>query len=139
MANIKLYDPFREIERFFEDDFPGFFAPVRRHFAPAMDVYQTDKDVVVELQVPKLDPSKLNVTVEKGILKIEAGYEEEKKDEGKEYFHREIRRGGFARMVALPVPVKEDQADASYENGVLKVTLPKVEAKEAKKIEVKIK
>ncbi len=135
-------DPFSEIERFFDEEFPsfGFIPAVKRSLEPAMDVYQTDKELVVELQVPKLDPKDIKVTVEEGVLKVEGGQAETSEEEGKEYFRREIRRGHFIRMLALPVPVKEDSAKAEFEHGVLKVTLPKSEpVSKAKAIEVEVK
>jgi len=135
---IIKYDPFKEVERFFEDDF-GFFPAVRRHLGPSMDVYETDNDLVVELQVPKIDASKVNVEVEDGVLKIEGGDEQVKENEGKNYYRKEIKSGSFSRMLSLPVSVKEDEAKAVYEHGVLRVTLPKVEQKKAKRVDVEVK
>lgn len=137
---IVKYDPFRDLERFFEDDFFGFVPAMKRHLEPAMDVYQTDTDLVVELQIPKVDPKEFAVTVEDGVLKVEGGRAEEHEEKGKEYFRREIRRGRFSRMIALPVAVKDADAKAVFEHGVLKVTIPKAEPKQAPKavhIEVK--
>lgn len=137
---IIKYDPFRDLERFLEDDFFGFVPAVKRHLEPAIDVYQTDSDLVVELQVPKMDPKEFKVTVEEGVLKVEGGHAEEQEEGGKEYFRREIRRGHFSRMLALPVAVKEDEAKAKFEHGVLKVTLPKAQPKQAPKaVEIEVK
>jgi HSP20 family protein len=136
---ITKSDPIREIERFFdEEDMFGFFPAVKRHFGPAMDVYETDNDLVVELQAPKVDPGKINIAVKEGVLKIEGGEEQESEESGKTFHRKEIRKGHFVRMLSLPVNVKEDQAEATYENGVLKITIPK-DVKPAKKIEVKVK
>lgn len=136
---IIKYDPFKDIDRFFDEDLFGFMPTVRKHIGPPMDVYETDKELVVELQTPSLDPSKVNISVEDGILKIEAGHKEEKKEEGKNYYRKEIRSDSFVRMFALPVEVKEDEAQANYENGILKITIPKSEVKEKKRIEIKVK
>jgi HSP20 family protein len=138
---IIRHSPFADIERFFDEEFPsfGFIPAVKRAMEPAMDVYQTDHDLVVELQVPKMDPKDIKVTVEEGVLKVEGGQTEEKEEKGKEYFRREIRRGHFVRMISLPVPVKEGEAKASFENGVLKVTMPKTEQTKPKSIEIEVK
>jgi HSP20 family protein len=133
------FNPLHEIENFFNDDMFGFFPSLKRHFEPPMDIYQTEKEFVVELQTPKTLAEKVNVSVEDGILKIEASQSEEKQEEGRQYFRREIRQGGFMKMISLPVPVKDDEAKAVYENGVLKVTVPKSEIKEPKKINVEVK
>lgn len=137
MAIIKS-DPFREIERLFNDD-DLFFPAVRRTFGPPMDVYQTDADVIVELQMPKIDPKNVKISIEEGILRIEGQSEETQEDKGKNYFRREIRSGSFARAISLPVPVKEDSVEATYEHGILKISMPKVEPKKPKNIEVRVK
>ena len=136
---ITKYDPFRDLERFFDDDFFGFVPAVKRHMEPAMDMYQTDGELIVELQVPKVDPKDITVTVEDGVLKVEGGNEEEKEDTAKQYFRREIRRGRFVRMLSLPVHVKEDGAKATFEHGVLKITLPKIEQAKPKAVEIEVK
>lgn len=137
MALIK-YDPFKEMERFLEDDLFGFFPAIKRHMDPAMDMYHTEKDIVIELQVPKIDPTKINISIEEGVLKVEGGQQQSEEEKGKEYFRREIRRANFVRMVQLPTPVKENEVEATYENGILKIVLPKTEVKRTK-VDVKVK
>jgi HSP20 family protein len=136
--DITKIDPVKEMEKIMDDDFLGFFPAVRRFVAPAMDVYETEKELVVELQTPNIDPSKINVCVEDGVLKIEGGVENVKEKEGRNYYKKEIRSGQFARSLILPVGVKEDEVKAKYENGMLKITMPKSEIKKPKKIEVEI-
>jgi len=136
---IVKYDPFKELDKFFDEDLFGFMPAVRRQMSPPMDVYETENELVVELQTPNLDPSKINISVEEGILKIEAGKREEKQEDGKNYYRKEIRSDSFVRMFALPVEVKDEEAQATYENGLLKVILPKSDVKKAKKVEIKIK
>ncbi len=138
---IDRHDPFRSIERFFDEEMPsfGFIPAVKRSLEPAMDVYQTDHDLVVELQVPKVDPKEIKVTVEEGVLRVEGGEAQEQEEEGKQYFRREIRRGHFVRMLSLPVPVKEKEAKASFEHGVLRVVMPKAEQAKPKTIEIEVR
>lgn len=138
---IIRHSPFADIERFFDEEFPsfGFIPAVKRAMEPAMDVYQTDHELVVELQVPKVDPKDIKVTVEDGVLKVEGGQAVEQEEKGKEYFRREIRRGQFVRMLSLPVSVKGHEAKASFEHGVLKISLPKTEESKPKAIEIEVK
>lgn len=136
---IMKYDPFRDLGRFMEEDFFGFVPAVRRQFEPSMDVYQTEHDLIVEMQVPKIEPKNLKVTVEDGVLKVEGRSSEEKEGHGKEYFRREIFRGEFSRMLSLPMSVKEGETKASFEHGVLRITMPKSEAVKPKTIEVEVK
>ncbi|HZZ99633.1 MAG TPA: Hsp20/alpha crystallin family protein [Candidatus Paceibacterota bacterium] len=134
---ISKIDPFHEIERFFNDE--DFFLPaVRRTFGPPMDISQTADDVIVELQIPKMDPKNVHVRVENGVLTIEGKSEETEEEKDKNYIRREIRSGSFRRMVSLPSDVQADQAAAHYENGVLKITMPKSEHTKPKDIEIKI-
>lgn len=131
--------PFREIENLFEDD-DFFFSlvPRVRITEPAMDIYETDKEVVAEVNLPGLDSEKIEVTVEDGTLKISGGAEERKEEKERGYWKRELRRGHFERMVRLPVPVKENEVEATYDKGILKIIMPKAEAQAAKK-KIKIK
>lgn len=133
------WKPFGDLDKFFEDD--EWLLPVfpKGRMEPAMDVYETDKAVVAEVSVPNIDPEKINVSVENQILRVSGSMEEEKKEEKKGYWRKEIRKGSFERMVRLPVPVDESKVEAEYEKGVLKVTMPKIEAKAAKKVKVKAK
>lgn len=107
---------------------------------PAIDVSQTDKDVVVELEVPAgIDPEKVDISLEGDMLTARGHAEEEHEEKNKNYHRKEIRRGSFERSVILPAKVKADMADAMCEKGILKITIPKVEPEQAKKVQVKIK
>jgi HSP20 family protein len=146
MTILKKYDPFRELERFFEGDLFGFMPAVKRYFEPAMDIYEDNNKLVAEIQIPKINPKNVHISIEgrddePKMLKIEGtqNEEEEKNDESKNYYRKEIRTGHFVRMFRLPVPVKEDTAEASFEDGILKVSIEKGEEKQPKKIEIKLK
>lgn len=65
--------------------------------------------------------------------------DEKKEEKEKGYWRREIRTGSFERMVRLPVAVKEDAVEATYEKGVLKIVMPKAEAKPSSKVKIQIK
>lgn len=139
---IIRWDPLREFDRFFHEDW-GLVPMLKKSVPfdlPSMDVYQTDDAVVAELQVPAgIKPERVEVVVEDNMLTIRGESEEEKEEKKKDYVRREIRRGSFERSVMLPARVKEDAAQANYENGVLKVTLPKTEEPKGKKVQVNVK
>ena len=131
---------FSDLDKFFGDDdwlLPVF--PRAEIVKPAMDVYETDKDVVAEVNIPDFDPKKVDVSVESGVLKVSGKMEEKKEEKEKGYWRKEIRKGSFERMVRLPVAVKESAVEASYENGVLKITMPKAEAKPSSKVKIRVK
>lgn len=134
------WKPFSSLEKFFEDD--EWFFPVftRKDIAkPAMDLYETDKEVVAEVNIPNFDPEKIEVEVENGILKVSGKIDEEQEEKKKGYWCKEIRKGSFERSITLPVAVKEDKVEATYENGLLKIVMPKLETKPKPKIKIKVK
>lgn len=113
--------------------------PAIRINQPAMDISETDKEVVVETELPDVDPKKIDVSVEKNMITIKGSSEEKKEEKKKNYYRKEIRRGSFCRSATLPSAVKEDKAKATYKNGILKVVIPKAvaRAKKAEKVTVK--
>ncbi|NUQ57054.1 MAG: Hsp20/alpha crystallin family protein [Candidatus Paceibacter sp.] len=129
------WKPF-DMDRFFDDE---FFAPLVGGGRPSMDVYETEKDVVAEVSLPGIDPSKVEISVRNDVLEISGHTEEKKEEKGKDYWRKEIRTGSFDRVVRLPVAVKEDKVEASYEKGVLKIVMPKAEEKAEKKVRIKIR
>jgi len=128
-----------DLDRFFEEDWllPTFSSI--RIPEPAMDVYETDKEVIAEVNLPGIDPEKVEISVKDQILRVSGRSEEKKEEKEKGYWRREIKKGSFERMVRLPSPVKEDKVDATYEKGVLKIVMPKTEMKKEKSIKIKVK
>lgn len=130
--------PLWEIERWFEE-WPEFEFPEIR--TPRMDVYETENEVVAELEIPGVKPENINVEVKNNVLKVEAKEEEKKEVKEKGYFKREIGKRYFKRQILLPTEVIGEKAEAEYDNGILKIKIPKVKEKkrEGKKIKVKVK
>ena len=108
---------------------------------PSVNIRETPKDYVLEVAAPGLERKDFNIEVKDNTLNISAE-KEEKKEEKKEnngYYRKEYSFNSFRRSFSLPENVKEGEIDAKYENGILKVTLPKVKetpAKPSKKIPV---
>ena len=134
------WKPFDELNHFFSDE--DWFLPVLPKFqtAPAMDMYETDKDIVAKVNLPGIDPKKVDISVKNGILRISGSSEEKTEEKKKGYWRKEIKKGSFERVAQLPSKVEEDKIDATYEKGVLKIIMPKVQAKTSeKKIKIKVK
>jgi HSP20 family protein len=94
-------------------------------WAPACEVFSKDGDVVVELDLPGVDPDKdVQVTVQDGVLCI-SGERHPRDREGEGYYRREWRQGAFTRGFTLPAGVTGEGITASYHNGVLQVVVPK--------------
>lgn len=128
------------MDKFFGED--DWFLPVfpRMDIAkPAMDVYETNKEVVAEVNIPDFDPEKVDVSVDDGVLKVSGKMDEEKEEKEKGYWRKEIRKGSFERMVRLPAVVKEDEVDAVYEKGILKIRMPKAKTEPKPKVQIKVK
>jgi HSP20 family protein len=132
------------IQKFFDDD--GWFtAPLTsrlpetftRGNVPPVNVAETDKDMTVTVELPGLKEDDINVAFQGNLLTIRAErkFEEEKKD--KQYHRVECQYGTFERSLAMPENLKRDQIDARYKNGILTLTIPKVEPTPATKVKVK--
>lgn len=143
------YHPFRELERFFEEEWPDLrewfqdwprwrerLVPQLR--APRVDIYEQKGNVVAEVELPGVDPENIDVEIKDNVLKVEAKTEEKKEEKGKDYYRKEISSGYYKRAVALPVDVLEDKAEASYEDGILRVVMPKKEPAKGEKKGVKV-
>lgn len=133
---VLSWKPFRAIERLFDEDFP-YFAMPKLGFDLACDIYEKDKDIIVEINLPGIDPEKLDVVVEEDHLKVSGSREEKKEVDEKCFCSREIKRGYFQRTIDLPQLIKKEKAEAEYKDGVLRVTMPKDE--EASKDRVKLR
>jgi HSP20 family protein len=128
------------MDRLFEESFvrPSGERPRGEARTLALDMYETDDNLVVEASLPNIGPDDVDISIVGNSLTIkgETEREEEKEEKGKYYF-RERRYGAFQRTVSLPVEVNADEAEATFENGVLKLSLPKVEETKPKRITVK--
>ena len=137
-----LRDPVSTQDRFsrlFNEALSPLFegsATEARTWSPAVDVFETDQNVVLEAELPGLDPKDVEVRVEDGTLylKGERKFENEVKEDN---YHRiERSYGSFVRSFTLPSSVDADKAVADYKSGVLTLTLPKREESKPKTIKI---
>jgi len=110
----------------------------QKSFMPALDMYETDKAVVVETPLAGVKPEDVEVSVEKGVLTLKGESKKEHEVDDKNYYRKEVRAGSFYREVALPTAVMEDKVKAEFEDGILKITAPKAEPTKTKKVNVKV-
>ncbi len=99
---------------------------------PTANVAETPKEFKLELAAPGLERKDFSIEVENHTLTISAEKEEEKKEENKEYSRKEYSFNSFTRSFTLPENIKEGNIDAKYENGVLKITIPKMKETQMK-------
>jgi len=132
------YRPFHELERFFNDD--DFFPTKERNTLrePRMDIYEEDGNLIVEAELPGAEEEDIDINLTEDSLNIRAKHEQKKETKEKGYYKKELSRGFFKRAVPLPVKVKDQEAKATYEDGVLKITIPEQEKEEGEKEGTKI-
>ena len=137
MAIIK-WEPFRDMDRFFDDDLFSMPQIFRTGWDLAVDIFDEGESVVAEMTLPGIDPDKVDITVEDDYLKVAGRREEETEEKKKNYYSKEIRRGSFERVVKLPTSVAGDKAAAEYKNGVLRIKIPKRDEAKPKKVKVSV-
>lgn len=129
----------REMDKLFEE----FSAPARGESparVPAIDISETDDEVILRAELPGVSKDKLSVDATPSEVRITGETSEEKESRRGEYVRRERRWGKFERVVPMPVEVKADQAKASLTDGLLEITLPKTEsAKAVRGVKVEVK
>jgi len=146
MSNLIRWEPAREMmtlpeamDHLFDDAFTRPLSIRDGWSVPAIDMYQTNDEIVVKASLPgiKADEVQINISGEVLTLKGETKHEEEKKE--KAWHVHEQRWGAFERSVVLPTDVVADKAKADFENGILTITLPKAEEVKPKVISIKAK
>ncbi len=108
-------------------------------WAPVVDVAENANSVVVKAELPGMTDKDIEVLISGDSLTIKGEKKEEKEDKKENYHRMERRYGSFRRVLQLPSEVKADNAQATFKNGVLQITIPKSEKaeKEKKKVEIK--
>ena len=145
-TRTRTWDPFSElerlsqrIERLFEEMLPvrREDGQVERVWAPSVDVYETDRAFMVEVDLPGLKKEDVKITVENNTLTI-TGERKWKKEVNDENVHRQERfYGKFVRSFILPDNVDRDNISASFEDGVLTIEIPKRDREERKVVKIK--
>jgi HSP20 family protein len=123
----------QQMNRLFDEwmhgDRPGDLLPkVNIAWTPAIELKETDTDMILKAEIPGIEAKDLNVEVSTDAVLITGEYQQEKREQDKSFIRSEFRYGQFQRIVPLPVPIQNDRVKAEFKNGVLTLTLPKVEA-----------
>ncbi|MBD1892550.1 Hsp20/alpha crystallin family protein [Coleofasciculus sp. FACHB-SPT9] len=132
MALIR-WQPFREIEtlrRQFDELFEELARGNRESemtWTPLVELQDMDDNLILRAQLPGLEAKDLDVQVTRDAVSISGEHRSENKVEEKGYFRSEFRYGKFQRMIPLPVHIQNERVQADFQNGVLTLTLPKVE------------
>ena len=103
----------------------------------ALDVYDQDDKIVVEATMPGVKPEDIDIRIQGDVLTIRSEAKQEKEVSKDRYSYKERSYGAVQRSLTLPSSVNADQAEAKLDNGVLKLSLPKVEQQRAKSVKVR--
>lgn len=125
-----------EFNRFFEEF--GFGSAVAEEdYTLAMDIRETDEAYIVEADVPGIKKEDIKIEVNDDVLTIKGERKDEHEEKKKDYHRIERQYGSFRRSVSIPGGIKHDAVEAKFDDGVLRVTLPKREDAKPRQIEVK--
>ena len=137
---LQRRDPFRDLRRIentMDRFWRGFGAQEAGGWAVPLDVVQDGDSIVIHGTLPGVKAEEISVTIDDGVLEIKAESKTDHEEQNGNYLIRERRAGTFHRVLRLPDSVDADKAETRYEDGVLTVRLPKVEARKGKVLEVK--
>jgi HSP20 family protein len=105
---------------------------------PPIDVAETESELIVNVEIPGVDPKDIDISLSGDTLFIEGEKKAETEEKEEDYHLLERNYGSFTRSIRLPVEVQSDKISASYKNGVLTVVLPKPERAQKKEIKIKV-
>jgi len=148
MANtIVRWNPFREManmqsamDRIFDDAWRGNWPTTNwaGFDTPALDIHETDNGYEVSVPLPGVNPDDINVRMQNGTLTISGELPQPKVEDNRKVVVQERYYGKFSRSVSLPQIVDTTKVEATYENGVLNLTLPKLPEAQPKQISIKV-
>ncbi|MDD4996166.1 MAG: Hsp20/alpha crystallin family protein [Patescibacteria group bacterium] len=123
-----------DIDKFF-DEWPQMKSA---DFMPAVNVYEKDNKVMVEAVVTGFDPKKVEISVQDNALILKGENQKKSEVEEKNYYYHEVKSGSFYRAITLPVKVAGEKTQAVYQDGILKIEIPKAKEIKSKKVQVKV-
>lgn len=150
VAPPRPVSPYEDFEHFLENVFDrGWMRPLRWESplweragagearVPRVDIIERDKEILVRAEIPGVDRKDLDVSVSDRTVTIKAQSRSESEEKAGDFYRREITCGAYARSVTLPGEVDADKASASFSDGMLELTLPRLKQARRRQIEVK--
>src|SRR5688500_9677461 len=127
-----------EVNRVFDAFFGGAAngATRARRWVPAMDLVETDDHLVLRADLPGLNKDDVNIEIKDGALTVSGERRAEHEDKSEGFYRIERAFGGFSRSLTLPDGVDADKVDASFDNGVLEIRIPKPAARKPHRVEI---
>lgn len=147
MNSLTRWEPMRELQtmrslmdRLMDEPFfsaPQLWSQRGEGFSLPLDVIEEENEYIVKASMPGVEPDQVEITLTDNTLTIKGETKSESENSQTNYHVRERRYGSFMRQISLPMAVDADKVDATHENGVLTLHLPKSETSRPKKISVK--
>ncbi len=135
-----VWDPFREME----ETMSGFFGspsfqrilPYEQRWMPAIDMYEKDDRFVVKVELPGMEKDEIDISVTGNMLTIKGERKEEREKKEENYYLSERSYGRFFRNIPLPSNADANKIEATFNDGVLEIDIPKMPESQAKKVEI---
>lgn len=135
-SNIPVFGLRREIDRLFEDTFGG--RETGSSWTPAVDIKENQNELTFDIEIPGINPENVEITADNGVLTIRGErHSERKEDDDSRYHIVERSYGSFTRSFQLPQNIDESKIEATCNNGILSVHIPKAALPQPKKIQIK--
>lgn len=147
--NLVRWDPYRELEEMSDRLSRVFSSPTMWHeggketmtvadWSPAVDISETDKEYIMNVELPEVKKEDVKVTFQDGVLIVQGERKQEKEEKGRKYHRLERSYGSFVRSFTVPDAVDEAKVTAEFKDGMLNLRLPKSEKARPQSIDVKI-
>ena len=143
---LTRWDPFRDLSimqermnRMFEDagrGWQGDEPSSTTTWSPAVDIYETENEILVQAELPGVDRKDIGLNLEKNVLTLKGERRFEKETKQENYHRIERAYGGFSRSFSIPAIVDEEKIRAEYKDGILKIALPKKDQVKPKQIQI---
>jgi HSP20 family protein len=133
----RLEKEFEKIRKRMEEIARAEFRPLKAREFP-IDIKEREDELIIEAEIPGIKKENIEINLTENSLSIKAEKKEKKEEKEEGYLHRERSYLSFHRVISLPVAVIPEKAKASYQDGVLRIVVPKKEKKEVKGVKVKI-
>lgn len=130
--SARKINPLSEMERLFENEHVYLGGNM------AIDMFEEDGNLIVEMNIPGIEPSKIDISLEDRHLRISGEREEVEEEKDRDYYCKEIKRGSFERIIRLPLDVDITKTTADIKHGNLRISLPKKEPQKFSKIKVNL-
>lgn len=133
------FDEFPAGLRLFQDSVSRLLSDTNsRPWSPAVDIFETENELVLKADVPEVDPKNVEIKLENGTLTLKGERQFEQGKNGKGYHRIERGYGSFVRVFTLPDTIDPEKVKADYKSGVLTITLPKKDVAKPKTVEIHV-